>query len=59
MNSLTKFFLNALVTCIGCVVTFLVYYVMQGFEVPSFEKFTFGLAFYALFTAVEAKNFFK
>ena len=59
MNSITKFILNALVTLVGCVVTFLVYYVTEGFEVPSFEKFTFGIAFYALFTAVEAKNFFK
>lgn len=59
MNSLTKFFLNALITCIGCLVTFVTYYVLDGFHAPSFEKLTFGIAFFALFTAVEAKNYFK
>lgn len=59
MNEVVKSFLNLFVTFVGCAITFLVYYVMQGFEPPTFEKFTFGIAFYALFTAIEAKNFFK
>lgn len=59
MDSIAKFILNALITCLGCLVTFVTYYVLDGFEVPSFKKMTFGIAFFALFTAVEAKNYFK
>lgn len=53
-----KFLGNAALTFLGIAVTFGVYYVMNGFEMPSMEKLTFGIAVYALFTAVESKKIF-
>ena len=53
-----KFLGNILLTSLGAAIVFGVCWAMNGFEMPSLDRFTFSLAFYALFVAIESKNIF-